>query len=393
MLNLPDSQIIDQYTHQHIGMPRLSRIYGVSQTAIRDRLIKNGVALKPRCHKILIDKEELDELYSKQHLASTEIARRYNITFTTVLRLLRHYNIPIRPNHDQTYNRNRINIRDFPIPIKESRYNGNRLEGLITCPICRKDRWRSLFGKDNKTANAEFNGGICRYCSIEHRTTEVNISQLKRLYYDRKLKLPEIAEYFHLSVRNIRAKMKLYNLQTRRKGEIRVLRINNKGTLEKPELGDIQRGTSIGINDKSYYLYTACSKCQTKRWQLKSRAKTDPYCFLCAAKINGLNHRLEKAPGWLGGKSFEPYTFEFDHERKELIRARDNYICQICLAPQNGKRLAIHHIDYDKKNCDHRNLISLCPTCHSKTNHKRIYWQYFLTAKMLTKYALPMLCS
>jgi hypothetical protein len=38
-----------------------------------------------------------------------------------------------------------------------------------------------------------------------------------------------------------------------------------------------------------------------------------------------------------------------------------------------------NHIDYNKKNCNPNNLISLCNSCHSKTNFDRKYWiNYFL---------------
>lgn len=84
---------------------------------------------------------------------------------------------------------------------------------------------------------------------------------------------------------------------------------------------------------------------------------------------------------WQGGKSFEEYTINFNKELKELIRRRDNYQCQLCgmLEIENIKKLCVHHIDYDKRNCLPSNLISLCQSCHTKTNHNRRYWiKYFL---------------
>lgn len=38
------------------------------------------------------------------------------------------------------------------------------------------------------------------------------------------------------------------------------------------------------------------------------------------------------------------------------------------------EKVAIHHINYDKKNLDPKNLISLCRSCHTKTNHNRENW-------------------
>ena len=97
----------------------------------------------------------------------------------------------------------------------------------------------------------------------------------------------------------------------------------------------------------------------------------------------------EKGPGWLGGKSFEPYDVGFNKQLKEQIRQRDNHRCQQCFRHQdelfkNTKagirqyKLYIHHIDYNKQNNNPNNLISLCLNCHTQTNFKRDDWiEYF----------------
>jgi hypothetical protein len=49
-----------------------------------------------------------------------------------------------------------------------------------------------------------------------------------------------------------------------------------------------------------------------------------------------------------------------------------------CGLKSRFKKLDVHHIDYDKKNGDPRNLVSLCKSCHIKTNYNREYWiEYF----------------
>ena len=42
-----------------------------------------------------------------------------------------------------------------------------------------------------------------------------------------------------------------------------------------------------------------------------------------------------------------------------------------------GDTLHVHHIDYDKKNNNENNLISLCCSCHAQTNFKREDWQEY----------------
>jgi hypothetical protein len=38
--------------------------------------------------------------------------------------------------------------------------------------------------------------------------------------------------------------------------------------------------------------------------------------------------------------------------------------------------------DYDKKNCDPKNLITLCNSCHSKTNFNRKKWIIYFSSPM-----------
>jgi len=79
-------------------------------------------------------------------------------------------------------------------------------------------------------------------------------------------------------------------------------------------------------------------------------------------------------PMWQGGKSYELYGIDWQDSLKKAIRERDRYICQVC----NGSGYPIHHIDYNKKNCNPNNLITLCESCHSKTNYNREKWKdYF----------------
>ena len=87
----------------------------------------------------------------------------------------------------------------------------------------------------------------------------------------------------------------------------------------------------------------------------------------------------ENNPSWIDGRSFEPYPREWTDELRKKIKSIDNYTCQLCGA---NSPLDVHHIDYDKKNCNPRNLITLCKNCHPKTNYNRKYWiEYFCYKK------------
>jgi len=77
---------------------------------------------------------------------------------------------------------------------------------------------------------------------------------------------------------------------------------------------------------------------------------------------------------WKGGISKDLYSVDWVGTLKRSIRERDHYTCQLC---QKEPATSCHHIDYNKENCNSDNLITLCKSCHSKTNQKREYWQNY----------------
>lgn len=87
---------------------------------------------------------------------------------------------------------------------------------------------------------------------------------------------------------------------------------------------------------------------------------------------------------WQEGKSFELYSRKWTNKLRQSIRKRDNFTCQNCNTHQNKlkRKLDVHHIDYNKQNCNHNNLISLCNKCHRKTNYRRNYWTTYFQIKI-----------
>lgn len=91
----------------------------------------------------------------------------------------------------------------------------------------------------------------------------------------------------------------------------------------------------------------------------------------------------DKSPHWKGGISYQPYPDDWNETLRNSVRQRDGYTCQECGIHQDElggrfKKLDVHHIDYNKDNLDPNNLITLCKSCHSKTNNNRDYWiNYF----------------
>lgn len=109
----------------------------------------------------------------------------------------------------------------------------------------------------------------------------------------------------------------------------------------------------------------------------KVRDRRSKRCKKCNNKFYiGKNHQ-----NWKDGRSFEPYTKEWTEELRRFIRKRDKYICQKC--GKKGK--TVHHIDYNKKNCNKDNLITLCNKCNSKVNFNRIMWTIYFQEKIQEK--------
>jgi 5-methylcytosine-specific restriction endonuclease McrA len=50
------------------------------------------------------------------------------------------------------------------------------------------------------------------------------------------------------------------------------------------------------------------------------------------------------------------------------------------------RRIHIHHINYDKKCNIPQNLISLCTSCHMKTNFNRQHWTKFFQSLLSERY-------
>ncbi len=175
-------------------------------------------------------------------------------------------------------------------------------------------------------------------------------------------------------------------------GFCKVKRGGNKGIKLPPRTEETKqkiRESRIGKPHK-HKQDCNCLFCKTKRGEYKpseeikrkigesnkGKKRTEEHKNRYSESKKGRNH-----PNWQNGKSFEPYGLEFNEDLKEAIRSRDNRKCQICNKSEvdEGRKLSVHHIDYDKRNNDPKNLITLCLLCHQKTNFDRDYWvRYFL---------------
>ena len=101
-----------------------------------------------------------------------------------------------------------------------------------------------------------------------------------------------------------------------------------------------------------------------------SEAKKGKRLSFKTRKKIGDAQRGSKAKNWMGGIAKNPYSNDWTATLRRGIKERDNYTCRLCGNQQKDTIFDIHHIDYNKKNCNPNNLITLCHSCHSKTNCK-----------------------
>ena len=93
---------------------------------------------------------------------------------------------------------------------------------------------------------------------------------------------------------------------------------------------------------------------------------------------------LEKNPAWMGGISFDPYPVGWNKIFRRHIRERDQNKCQLCgrVRSELKRDFCVHHVDYDKKNINPNNLITLCLDCHLQTGFRRGYWKSMFSEMM-----------
>lgn len=126
-----------------------------------------------------------------------------------------------------------------------------------------------------------------------------------------------------------------------------------------------------------------CLYCGNSFYASQSKIKEGKGKF-CSKECSDNYHVREKSSAWKGGISFAPYCPKFNNEFKERVRDFWHRECGICgqTEQENGKKLSVHHVNYNKMACcdDIPPLfITTCNSCHPVTNFNREYWESILT--------------
>lgn len=210
----------------------------------------------------------------------------------------------------------------------------------------------------------------------------ISKEDLIRVYFKGKHSFRETAIRLNTTVNTVFVSMIFHGLKSRTTSESGKLAWSEeRRTKVKGKTGGrVWSGSRVGVmninyKDGRHCLVHPCPVCG------KSMRGTIYKCCSreCGYKLRR-SYKGEGNPNYLGAE--HEYGIEFDNSLKERIRFRDGYRCKICGCSQveNGRQLDIHHMDYNKKNNNVYNLISLCIHCHRRTNSNRDMWKEKLTA-------------
>jgi hypothetical protein len=152
----------------------------------------------------------------------------------------------------------------------------------------------------------------------------------------------------------------------------------NKGKpcsdITKRKIGDANKGRIHTEEERNKRSAALKGKRRTKEQRIKMS------CIQRGIPIEAFN-----------GFSWQKYCNKFDRPLKERVRSYFGRMCVHCgkLEKDNGRKLDVHHVNFDKMICcnDVKPLfVALCRSCHSKTNHLRDGWEEYFTNMINDKY-------
>ena len=149
------------------------------------------------------------------------------------------------------------------------------------------------------------------------------------------------------------------------------------------EIENIKRGIANSEKAKN----RGYSHMRTDEWKAMVSKRCKGKKATDAAKANMVEAwKLRRAAeGYI--ERVAEYATDWDEIRFNVYK-RDNWICQECgikttnARPFSKTTICCHHIDYDKENNKENNLITLCCSCHSKTNFEREDWTKYFSEKV-----------
>ena len=190
--------------------------------------------------------------------------------------------------------------------------------------------------------------------------TEEEVETLRELS-DKHFTQAEIAKELHRTIAQIKNKLNILKIRSSWWSESEVLFL--KANYNSHNAGEIAKH----LNRGKATVYRKASLLELTK---KDNSGKNHYAFIEDAR---------------------KYPAEWTPELRRKIRKRDNHKCQVCMKTQSEEEqdLQVHHIDYNKENCEKNNLISLCMACHIRTNVNRKQWQIFFESLIKERVPSP----
>lgn len=92
---------------------------------------------------------------------------------------------------------------------------------------------------------------------------------------------------------------------------------------------------------------------------------------------------------WKGGISSDKQYGRDYRKVRDGVKERDFYTCRNPKCKGVSTRIVAHHIDYNKRNCIPKNMITLCHACNIWANINRSFWKLYYTCIMEGRRRLP----
>jgi hypothetical protein len=157
-------------------------------------------------------------------------------------------------------------------------------------------------------------------------------------------------------------------------------RSNQSGTMKKIMNTLEKKKFNSELVKKQYLENPNLIKCRSDT--IQRRWKTDN--LRTTLVIGILNSRCGGI--WYGNVKYprdnEKYCEKFTGSFRERVRAYWGWECVVCGVKENGYRLPVHHVHYDKKMCCNgspRDVVPLCRPCHTATLYNRDLWEKLFT--------------
>jgi len=312
--------------------------------------------------------EKIKEMYNDNLINTNKLGKLMNCSSNVIQRILKENNIKIRPAKFYIKGRSSkiriIKNEQEVIDMYGKEISGTKIAEHFNCD---NSVIYDILKRNNiKTkGHAYFNKGKIsplKNITFEERYGEEKAKEMKEkipnrrkftleqekeildLYNNKLMKIRGIGKKFNCSEKPITRILRKYNINTKQSHRMKLL--FESGKITRINQGCFKKGDLriIGKNNTNFNNYS----------------------------------------------SFEPYGREFNKHIRKKIKERDG-CCMLCNIGFEDLKLLkrkvhIHHINYDKQCTFIENLISLCNSCHTKTNHNRPPWTKFFQSLLAERY-------